>query len=52
MSERLDELESLLLGGDRRALSRVLTWVENGDERGREMSRRLYRAAGGHGSSA
>ncbi len=46
MSERLDELESLLLGGDRRALSRVLTWVENGDERGREMSRRLYPRSG------
>ena len=43
---RIDALESQLLEGDRRALSRVLSWVENGDARGREMLRRLYPRSG------
>ena len=46
MSGSLDELERHLLDGDRRALARVLTWVENGDPRGREMSQRLYPRSG------
>lgn len=46
MSARLDALEAQLLEGDRRSLSRVLTWVENGDARGREMLRRLYPRSG------
>ena len=43
---RIDALEAQLLEGDRRALSRVLSWVENGDARGREMLRRLYPRSG------
>ncbi|MXX81443.1 MAG: methylmalonyl Co-A mutase-associated GTPase MeaB [Chloroflexi bacterium] len=46
MSGRLAELESRLLAGDRRALARVLSWVESGDERGREMLRALYPRSG------
>ena len=43
---RLAELEEQLLAGDRRALSRVLSWVENGDARGRAMLRALYPRSG------
>ena len=46
LSGRLAELESLLLAGDRRALARVLSWVESGDQRGREMLRALYPRSG------
>ena len=46
LSGRLAELESRLLAGDRRALARVLSWVESGDERGREMLRALYPRSG------
>ncbi|MYD74917.1 MAG: methylmalonyl Co-A mutase-associated GTPase MeaB [Chloroflexi bacterium] len=40
------ELEQLLLAKDRRALARVLSWVESGDQRGREMLRALYPRSG------
>ena len=46
LSGRLAELEARLLSGDRRALARVLSWVESGDERGREMLRALYPRSG------
>ncbi len=46
LEARLAELESRLLSGDRRALARVLSWVENGDARGREMLRALYPRSG------
>ena len=46
LSGRLAELEASLLSGDRRALARVLSWVESGDERGREMLRALYPRSG------
>ena len=46
LSGRLAELEERLLSGDRRALARVLSWVESGDERGREMLRALYPRSG------
>ena len=46
LSGRLAELEARLLNGDRRALARVLSWVESGDERGREMLRALYPRSG------
>ncbi|MCY3569459.1 MAG: methylmalonyl Co-A mutase-associated GTPase MeaB [Chloroflexi bacterium] len=46
LSGRLAELEAHLLGGDRRALARVLSWVESGDQRGREMLRALYPRSG------
>lgn len=43
---RLAELEERMLAGDRRALARVLSWVESGDARGREMLRALYPRSG------
>lgn len=43
---RLAELEELLLSGDRRALARVLSWVESGDRRGRDMLSALYPRSG------
>ena len=43
---RLAELEQRMLAGDRRALARVLSWVESGDARGREMLRALYPRSG------
>ena len=46
LSGRLAELESHLRSKDRRALARVLSWVESGDERGREMLRALYPRSG------
>ena len=46
MSGEIDGIEARLLNGERRALSRVLSWVENGDARGREMLRRLYPRSG------
>lgn len=46
LTGRLAELEERLLAGDRRALARVLSWVESGDERGREMLRSLYPRSG------
>lgn len=46
LTGRLAELEERLLSGDRRALARVLSWVESGDERGREMLRALYPRSG------
>jgi len=46
LTGRLAELEERLLAGDRRALARVLSWVESGDERGREMLRALYPRSG------
>ena len=46
LSGRLAELEASLLSGNRRALARVLSWVESGDERGREMLRALYPRSG------
>ena len=35
-----------LIGGDRRALARALTWVENGDARGRGLLAELYPRTG------
>ena len=35
-----------LLEGDRRSLTRVLTWVENGDSEGREALRQLFPKSG------
>ncbi|MCY4618960.1 MAG: methylmalonyl Co-A mutase-associated GTPase MeaB [Chloroflexi bacterium] len=46
LSGRLAELEQRLLSGDRRALARVLSWVESGDQRGRDMLRALYPRSG------
>ena len=46
LSGRLAELEARLLDGDRRALARVLSWVESGDQRGRDMLRALYPRSG------
>ncbi len=46
LSGRLVELETRLREGDRRALSRVLSWVESGDARGREILRGLYPRSG------
>ena len=46
LSGRLLELEERLLSGDRRALARVLSWVESGDQRGRDMLRALYPRSG------
>lgn len=46
LSGRLAELEERLLSGDRRALARVLSWVESGDQRGRDMLRALYPRSG------
>ena len=46
LTGRLAELEERLLAGDRRSLARVLSWVESGDERGREMLRALYPRSG------
>ncbi len=46
LSGRLAELEERLLAGDRRALARVLSWVESGDQRGRDMLRSLYPRSG------
>ena len=46
LTGRLAELEERLLSGDRRALARVLSWVESGDDRGREMLRALYPRSG------
>ena len=46
LTGRLAELEQQLLAGDRRALARVLSWVESGDERGRAMLRALYPRSG------
>ena len=46
LTGRLAELEGLLLAKDRRALARVLSWVESGDARGREMLRGLYPRSG------
>lgn len=46
MSGTVAEIEARLLQGDRRALSRALSWIENGDARGRELSRRLYPRSG------
>ena len=46
LTGRLAELEELLLAKDRRALARVLSWVESGDARGREMLRALYPRSG------
>lgn len=46
LSGRLAELEERLLSGDRRALARVLSWVESGDQRGRDMLRSLYPRSG------
>lgn len=46
LSGRLAELEQRLLAKDRRALARVLSWVESGDQRGREMLRALYPRSG------
>ena len=46
LTGRLAELEALLLAKDRRALARVLSWVESGDARGREMLRALYPRSG------
>ena len=40
------ELTQRLLEGDRRALTRVLTFVENGYTEGRELMRELYRHSG------
>lgn len=40
------ELTQRLLEGDRRALTRVLTFVENGYAEGRELMRELYRHSG------
>jgi LAO/AO transport system kinase len=37
----------LLLEGDRRSLTRVLTWVENGSAEGREALRELFPKSGG-----
>jgi LAO/AO transport system kinase len=41
-----NELVKRLLEGDRRALTRVLTFVENGQTEGREAMRRLYSHSG------
>ncbi len=46
LSGRLAEMKARLLDGDRRALARVLSWVENGDQRGRAMLRALYPRSG------
>ena len=46
LTGRLAELEQRLLVRDRRALARVLSWVESGDQRGREMLRALYPRSG------
>ncbi len=46
LSGRLAELEERLLSGDRRALARVLSWVESGDQRGRDILRALYPRSG------
>jgi LAO/AO transport system kinase len=40
------DLVSRVLAGDRRALTRVLTWVENGYPEGREALRELYPRSG------
>ena len=39
-------LAERLAGGDRRALARALTWVENGDGQGRELLAELYARTG------
>ena len=46
LSGRLAELDERLQAKDRRALARVLSWVESGDARGREMLRALYPRSG------
>ncbi len=46
LSGRLAELEARLLDGDRRALARVLSWVESGDQRGRALLSALYPRSG------
>ena len=46
MTTTADDLEERLLAGDRRALARTITLVENGAARGREALRRLYPLTG------
>jgi LAO/AO transport system kinase len=41
-----NETVEKLLAGDKRSLSRVLTWVENGDSAGRQAMRELYSHTG------
>ena len=41
-----DGIGQRLISGDRRALARALTWVENGDVRGRELLAELYPRTG------
>lgn len=47
MADDPDDLVERLLKGDRRALTRVLTWVENGLPEGREAMRKLFSHTGG-----
>lgn len=46
MSSELKDRVKLLLDGDRRSLTRVLTSVENGSDEGREALRELYPRSG------
>ncbi len=46
LNGRLAELDERLRQKDRRALARVLSWVESGDARGRAMLRALYPRSG------
>ena len=46
MSGGIDGAAERLVAGDRRALARGLTWVENGDERGLALLRALYARTG------
>lgn len=46
LPSRLADLHQRLLDGDRRSLARVLSWVENGDPRGRALLGALYPRSG------
>jgi LAO/AO transport system kinase len=48
----LSPLVERVLAGDARALARAISWVENGDGRGRSVLRELTRAAASRGAGA
>jgi len=40
------DVSQRILSGDTRAIARAITWVENGDPRGAELIKRVYRSTG------
>jgi len=46
IGENIEEIVQKVLAGDRRTAGRLITWIEDGDDRGKEIMKRLFPRTG------